>query len=145
MTDKKEAMYKQGEEACAKAVIFSEWTVKDIELAAYEGYTADGFSDVASSLRAHVEDLEILISAIDEAGHSPMCDSCWADKYSTQSIGGVVRPFKEILKEQLVESGLWFKDGETRGEWQERIALEGRSALRRFTGRKTGKVGVHKG
>ena len=69
MTDKKEAMYKQGEEACAKAGMFSEWTVKDIELAAYDGYTADGFSDVASSLRAHVEDLEILISTIDEAGH----------------------------------------------------------------------------
>jgi len=74
----------------------------------------------------------------------PMCDSCWADRYSTQSLGGVVRPYKEILKEQLIESGLWFKDGETRGEWQERISLEGRGALRRFTGREKVKVGVHK-
>jgi hypothetical protein len=51
--------------------------------------------------------------------------------------------FKEVLKAQLIEQGLWFKDGETRQEWYDRLEVDGRSALRRFTGRKTGKVGVH--
>ena len=72
-----------------------------------------------------------------------LCDSCWADRYSTQAIGGKVFKFKEVLKAQLVEQGLWFKDGETRKEWHQRMEVGGRSALRRFTGRKTGKVGVH--
>ena len=69
MVDKKQAMYKRGEEACAQAVLFTEWTVKDIELAARNGYSADEFTDVASSLRSLVEDLEELVSTIDEVGH----------------------------------------------------------------------------
>jgi hypothetical protein len=69
---------------------------------------------------------------------SPMCDSCWADKHSTQTIDGVTKPFKEVLKEKLIELDLWFKDGETRGEWQERIEVEGRSALQRHSRRKKG-------
>jgi len=69
MADKKQAMYKRGEEACAQAVLFTEWTVKDIELAARNGYSADEFTDVASSLRSLVEDLEELVSTIDEVGH----------------------------------------------------------------------------
>jgi len=67
---------------------------------------------------------------------SPMCSSCWVDKYSTITIDGVTRPFKEVLKDTLVGLGLWFKDGETREEWHERIEVEGRSALQRHTGRK---------
>ena len=73
-----------------------------------------------------------------------LCDSCWADRYSTQAIGGKVFKFKEVLKAQLIEQGLWFKDGETRKEWHERMEVGGRSALRRFTRGKTSKVGVHK-
>ena len=73
-----------------------------------------------------------------------LCDSCWADRYSTQAIGGKVYKFKEVLKAQLVEQGLWFKDGETRKEWHQRMEVGGRSALRRFTGGQKGKVGVHK-
>jgi len=69
MADRKQVMYKRGEEACAKAVLFTEWTVKDVELAARGGYSADEFTDVASSLRSLVEDLEELISTIDEVGH----------------------------------------------------------------------------
>ena len=75
---------------------------------------------------------------------APMCDSCWADRHSTQNIGGVIRPFKEVLKDVLIKLDLWFKDGETREEWLERIEMEGRSALQRHSGRKKSKVGVHK-
>ena len=67
---------------------------------------------------------------------SPMCDSCWVDKHSTMNIDGVIRPFKEVLKEKLIEMDLWFKDGETRGDWQERIEVEGRAALQRHARRK---------
>ena len=72
-----------------------------------------------------------------------LCDSCWADRYSTQAIGGKVFKFKEVLKAQLIEQGLWFKDGETRQEWHQRMEVGGRSALLRFTRGETGKVGVH--
>ena len=72
-----------------------------------------------------------------------LCDSCWADRYSTQAIGGKVFKFKEVLKAQLIDQGLWFKDGETRKEWHQRMEVGGRSALRRFTRGETGKVGVH--
>ena len=73
-----------------------------------------------------------------------LCDSCWADRYSTQAIGGKVFKFKEVLKAQLIEQGLWFKDGETRKEWHERMEVGGRSALRRFARGEKGKVGVYK-
>ena len=69
MADRKKVMYKRCEEACARAVLFTEWTVKDVERAARDGYSADEFTDVASSLRSLVEDLEELISTIDEVGH----------------------------------------------------------------------------
>ena len=75
---------------------------------------------------------------------SPLCSSCWVDKYSTINIGGVVKPFKEVLKDILIKLDLWFKDGETREEWHKRIEVEGRSALQRHAGRKKGKVGLHK-
>tara|TARA_R110002051_G_scaffold112379_1_gene185135 strand:+ start:3071 stop:3238 length:168 start_codon:yes stop_codon:yes gene_type:complete len=52
------------------------------------------------------------------------------------NIDGVIRPFKEVLKEKLIEMDLWFKDGETRGDWQERIEVEGRAALQRHARRK---------
>ena len=69
---------------------------------------------------------------------SPMCSSCWVDKYSTINIDGVVKPFKEVLKDILVKLDLWFKDGETREEWHKRIEVEGRSALQRHSRRKKG-------
>ena len=72
-----------------------------------------------------------------------LCDSCHADRYSMQNVDGKLVPFREVLKSQLKKQGLWFKDGETRGEWHKRMEVEGRSALRRFASGKTGKVGVH--
>ena len=69
MEDKKKAMYEQGEHACALAVIFLEATVRDIEIAAHDGYTHDDFMDVVSSLRAIQEDLEGFILNIEEAGY----------------------------------------------------------------------------
>ena len=69
MDDKKKAMYAQGEEACAKAVIFLEMTVRDIEIAARSGYTHDDFVDVVNSLKTLQEDLDDFISNIHEAGN----------------------------------------------------------------------------
>ena len=69
MEDKKKAMYEQGEHACALAVIFLEATVRDIEIAARDGYTHDDFMDVVSSLQAMQEDLDGFISKIQEAGY----------------------------------------------------------------------------
>jgi len=67
MADKKQAMYEQAEGACDLAIVGLQLTVKDIELAMTgEGYTSAGLSDVASSLRALMEDLEDFISDIDE-------------------------------------------------------------------------------
>ena len=68
MDDKKKAMYEQGEHACALAVIFLEATVRDIEIAARDGYTHDDFIDVVSSLKALQQDLDGFISNIDETG-----------------------------------------------------------------------------
>ena len=69
MEDKKKAMYEQGEHACALAVIFLEATVRDIEIAAHDGYDHDDFMDVVSSLQAMQEDLDGFISKIQEAGY----------------------------------------------------------------------------
>ena len=73
-----------------------------------------------------------------------LCDSCHADRYSMQKMDGKLVPFREVLKDSLKRQGLWFKDGETRGEWHKRMEVEGRSALRRFARGEKGKVGVHK-
>ena len=73
-----------------------------------------------------------------------LCDSCHADRYSMQKMDGKLVPFREILKDSLKRQGLWFKDGETRGEWHKRMEVEGRSALRRFARGEKGKVGVYK-
>ena len=73
-----------------------------------------------------------------------LCDSCHADRYSMQNVDGKLVPFREVLKSQLKKQGLWFKDGETRGEWHKRMEVEGRSALRRFARGEKGKVGVYK-
>jgi len=67
---------------------------------------------------------------------APMCDSCWADKCSIQNIGGELKHFKQVLKDKLVEMDLWFKDGETKGEWLDRMEVDGRATLQRLTGRK---------
>ena len=68
----------------------------------------------------------------------PMCDSCWVDKYSVQNIGGELKHFKQVLKDKLVEMDLWFKDGETKAEWLDRMEIGGRATLQRLTGRKKG-------
>ena len=73
-----------------------------------------------------------------------LCDSCWADRYSTQNIGGKALPYKEVIKAQLISMDLWFKDGETRAEWHKRMEVDGRSALRRYARGQEIKVGVHK-
>jgi len=67
--DKKKAMYEKGEHACALAVIFLEATVRDIEIAARDGYSHDDFIDVVSSLTTLREDLDGFILNIGEAGH----------------------------------------------------------------------------
>ena len=72
-----------------------------------------------------------------------LCDSCWADRYSTQNINGKTLPYKEIIKAQLIAMDLWFKDGETRAEWHKRMEVDGRSALRRYARGKESKVGIH--
>ena len=69
MEDKKKAMYEKGEHACALAVIFLEATVRDIEIAARDGYSHDDFIDVVSSLTTLREDLDGFILNIGEAGH----------------------------------------------------------------------------
>ena len=72
-----------------------------------------------------------------------LCDSCYANRYSTQIVDGKRVPFKEALKASLIKQGLWFKDGETRGDWYERMATVSRSTLREFARGKTSEVGVH--
>jgi len=62
-----------------------------------------------------------------------------------QNVGGVVKPFKEHLKDILIRKGLYIEDGETTEEYHNKMELEGRSILQRLIGRKTGKVVVHKG
>ena len=74
-----------------------------------------------------------------------LCDSCWSDQYGMQNVGGVLKPFKEHLKDILIRKGLYIEDGETTADYHERMELEGRGILQRLTGRKKAKVGVHKG
>ena len=73
-----------------------------------------------------------------------LCDSCYADRYSTQIVDGKEIRFKELLKASLISQGLWIKDGETRQEWHGRMEVESRSALQRYTGGEKGKVGIYK-
>ena len=74
-----------------------------------------------------------------------LCDGCWSDRYGMQNVGGVLKPFKEHLKDILIRKGLYIEDGETTEEYHNKMELEGRSILQRLIGRKTGKVVVHKG
>ena len=74
-----------------------------------------------------------------------LCDGCLSDKYGMQNVGGVMKPFKEHLKDILIRKGLYIEDGETTADYHERMELEGRGILQRLTGRKKAKVGVHKG
>jgi len=60
-------------------------------------------------------------------------------------VGGVLKPFKEHLKDILVRKGLYIEDGETTEEYHNKMELEGRSILQRLIGRKKSKVGVYKG
>ena len=55
-----------------------------------------------------------------------------------QNVGGVLKPFKEHLKDILVRKGLYIEDGETTADYHERMELEGRGILQRLTGRKAG-------
>lgn len=73
-----------------------------------------------------------------------LCDSCYANRYSTQIVDGKEIPFKELLKASLIAQGLWIKDGETRQEWHGRMEIESRSALQRYVRGEKGKVGTHK-
>lgn len=69
MDDKKKAVHEQGEHACALAVIYLEATVRDIEIAAYNGYSHDNFMDVVNSLKTLQADIDDFILNIQEAGH----------------------------------------------------------------------------
>ena len=66
--DKATAMYKQGEEYCARAVVELTWAIKAIERSATGGYTPEEFSDVGSTLGCLIEDLEDYRAKIGETG-----------------------------------------------------------------------------
>ena len=66
--DKETAMYKQGEEYCARAVVELTWAIKAIERSATGGYTPEEFSDVGSTLDCLSEDLEDYRAKIEETG-----------------------------------------------------------------------------
>ena len=66
--DKETAMYKQGEEYCARAVVELTWAIKAIERSATGGYTPEEFSDVGSTLDCLIEDLEDYRAKIGETG-----------------------------------------------------------------------------
>ncbi len=66
--DKAEAMYRQGEEYCARSVVELTWAIKGIERSATGGYSPEEFSDVRSTLDCLIEDLEDYRAKIGEAG-----------------------------------------------------------------------------
>ena len=66
--DKETAMYKQGEEYCARAVVELTWAIKAIERSATGGYTPEEFSDVGSTLDCLIDDLEDYRAKIGETG-----------------------------------------------------------------------------
>jgi hypothetical protein len=66
--DKETAMYKQGEEYCARAVVELTWAIKAIERSATGGYSPQEFSDVGSTIDCLIEDLEDYRTKIGETG-----------------------------------------------------------------------------
>jgi len=50
----------------------------------------------------------------------PMCDRCWAARFSTQYIGGEDIPFLQWHKQRLIGLNLWRKDGESNEDWGKR-------------------------
>ena len=53
-----------------------------------------------------------------------LCDHCWAERYSTQSIDGKRVPFKKLFRDNLMKRGLWKKEGEEVPDWQDRCKTE---------------------
>ena len=50
----------------------------------------------------------------------PMCDRCWAVRFSTQRIGGEDIPFLKWHKARLQGLNLWKKKGESSEDWGKR-------------------------
>ena len=49
-----------------------------------------------------------------------LCDTCWAEDYSTQWYDGKLWGFKHLFKALLVERNLFKRDDETKDEWYAR-------------------------
>ena len=52
-----------------------------------------------------------------QARPASLCDKCWSDMYSMQTIGGSTLPYKKVLQEYLEGRGLWLREGETHEAW----------------------------
>ena len=49
-----------------------------------------------------------------------LCDTCWAEDYSTQWYDGKLWGFKHLFKALLLEKGMFKTDDETKEEWYQR-------------------------
>ena len=49
-----------------------------------------------------------------------LCDTCWAEDYSTQWYDGKLWGFKHLFKALLVKRNLFKRDDETKDEWYAR-------------------------
>ena len=45
------------------------------------------------------------------------CDRCWQRNFGTITIGGVKRPFLDVLQDSLKKMGMTRKEGETINQW----------------------------
>jgi len=52
-----------------------------------------------------------------QASPASLCDKCWSDKYSMQTIGGTTVPYKQVLQEYLEGRGLWKREKESIEDW----------------------------
>ena len=68
VSDRKKAMFEQGEEAVVMATIYLEGALRDIGKAAQGGLDPDKLSDIAMWLKALGEDLDLTQLKIREAG-----------------------------------------------------------------------------
>ena len=50
----------------------------------------------------------------------PMCDRCWAVRFSTQFIDGEDIPFLDVHRARLKGLNLWRKKGESSEDWGKR-------------------------
>ena len=48
------------------------------------------------------------------------CDRCWQRNFGTITIGGVKRPFLDVLQDSLEKMGMSRKEGESINEWGKR-------------------------